>query len=235
MDFLHKISVVLLMIFTVSCYGAVPPLYKAIEDEDLWHVRALIGAGAILNAHDFDGRTVLTAAIGTGSYSIVKELLDAGANINAPDSYGWTPLHHAALLSKSNIVKTLIERGANINTRDNNGATPLHMAAFAGSLNIVKALIAAGATINAQNLDGDTAVQLAIKSGHYDVADYIDAVIQRIQNAQARTRQNMRVMTQVQHPRLGAASPAGIVDPHVSSMFGDFLSQAEEYDALQPQ
>jgi ankyrin repeat protein len=76
--------------------------------------KALIEAGADLEAKAEDGRTTIHIAAGWGHTEIVRILIQAGADLEARDSNDWTPLHRAALNSRTEAAKALIQAGADI-------------------------------------------------------------------------------------------------------------------------
>src|SRR5262249_3800049 len=64
-------------------WTTVPPLTYASQDGDLSEVKALLAAGADVNAEMTNGATALTTASERGHADVVKALLAAGANVNA--------------------------------------------------------------------------------------------------------------------------------------------------------
>ena len=90
-------------------------------------VRALLDAGAEVNAKTDRGMTSLHFAAGRNENpKVVKLLLDAGAEVGAESTDGATPLHLAAS-SNSNpkIAQTLLDASADVNAKDKGGDTPL--------------------------------------------------------------------------------------------------------------
>ena len=67
-------------------------LLDAARNGDTEAVKALIDAGAGLNAKDEDGWTALIWASEEGHTEIAKELISAGADVNAQDKDGRTVL-----------------------------------------------------------------------------------------------------------------------------------------------
>ncbi len=69
---------------------------------DLGTVKALIAAGASLEADDvLNGRSLHHAAI-RGDCEIAQELLHAGARVDAVDDHNSTPLVHLSLHADAN-------------------------------------------------------------------------------------------------------------------------------------
>lgn len=72
-------------------------------------VKALVAAGAEVNAKDEDGRTALMEAADRDNSESVKILISAGAEVNAKDKEGRTALMRT---HKPNCKKLLREAGA---------------------------------------------------------------------------------------------------------------------------
>ena len=75
-------------------------------------VKALLDAGAEVNARGDDGGTVLHWACDRGHAALVEALLDRGAEIDAQDDDGMTPLAMAGCCEHDDIAMLLIKRGA---------------------------------------------------------------------------------------------------------------------------
>jgi ankyrin repeat protein len=128
-------------------------------------IRALIAAGAKVDARDSEGATPLMAAASAGSAPNVEALLSAGARVDLRDDRGQTALHRAA---SPDVVELLIGHRAAIDARDQGDATPLIPIAGRGnplSLPTVGALIRAGAEVNATDRMGRTALMNAAAFG----------------------------------------------------------------------
>ena len=76
------------------------------------YTRALIDAGADINAKDEAGSTALMVASEYGRTEIVKLLIAAGADVNAKNELGWTALMWASRHGHTETVKLLIDAGA---------------------------------------------------------------------------------------------------------------------------
>jgi ankyrin repeat protein len=118
-------------------------------------VRALIEAGADVNARDALGRTPLMlladAAVVYENMPAVQALIEAGADVNARDQGGMTVLAHAAECyshdgQESPVLPILRAAGAR---EDGLREVALRKAAAEGDGERVRVLIAAGADVNA--------------------------------------------------------------------------------------
>ena len=112
------------------------------------NIRALVNAGAMLEARNKSGRTPLHELLRNSSSAeedasdhieeteVVADAIGAmariGADLEARDKDGRTPLHLAATNNRfedATSILTLIDVGARLSARDSLGKTPLHRAA----------------------------------------------------------------------------------------------------------
>jgi ankyrin repeat protein len=68
------------------------PLHLAATNSDVSAVKALLAAGADVNAKDMDGNTPLHMAAYTNRIEATKVLLEAGADVSIVSSGGRTPM-----------------------------------------------------------------------------------------------------------------------------------------------
>lgn len=101
------------------------PLHHACENNFPEAVKALLDAGAVVDALIYGNRTPLHMACEDGFEEVARLLIAAGADVDAKTSSGWTPLHHACYRSKPKIVLALLEAGADSTVQSNTGLTPL--------------------------------------------------------------------------------------------------------------
>ena len=141
-----------------------PTLHKAVENDDLAAVKALIAGGVDPNSRDKIGLTLLhIAAKKNASPAVIETLIAGGADPNARDKDGHTPLHGADDLS---VVDALIEAGADPKARNEKGRTPLHgpiVGIAPPNPSVVEALIRAGADPNARDDTDDTPLHSAAR------------------------------------------------------------------------
>ena len=147
-----------------------PVLVTAVLKGNVDMVRALVEAGAFVDATTVHNSTPLSMAALKGRVEISKYLLQRGAKVEGVDPDGTTPLMLAARSGETDIVRALIAAKANVNARTSamdGSHTPLHLACEDSSfgivkLEIVKALVEAGADVSVQNGAGKTAIEVAI-------------------------------------------------------------------------
>ena len=127
--------------------------------------RALLAAGAQVDARDVSGRTALMCR--WLSVEVAKVLLAAGANVDAKDCAGQTALMMADTVEK---VELLLAAGADVNATDLRGRTVLmHASGIAGGVEIIRLLLAAGAGVDATDPQGMTALDFAKNSSVAEV------------------------------------------------------------------
>lgn len=133
--------------------------------------RALLDAGADLNAVDHDQRTPLHRACSDGTLEIVAALIDGGAWLDAPDKRMSSPLLTACWKGHIDVVTALLEAGADIHLSDEENAAPINVAARYGHVDIVELLLQASAVVDARSATGLTPLIIACYRGHAEVVD----------------------------------------------------------------
>ena len=138
---------------------------EAIKQNDIIIVRALIDAGADVNARNPYGETPLHIACVRGFQKIISLLIAEGADVNARDRRALTPLHAAAWGGHKETVAFLIATGAEVDVRGDDGTTPLLVSTLSGRHETMALLIDNGADINAGNRTGLTPLHVAALAG----------------------------------------------------------------------
>jgi ankyrin repeat protein len=119
-------------------------------------VRALLAAGADVNARDGRGQTALMKGAAAGNTDAVQLLLKAGAEVNARDNEGKTALIQAAdqtsytevggkrQYTAPAAIEALLAAGADPRLTDNDDETALIKAEECGEVKLITALRKAG-------------------------------------------------------------------------------------------
>ena len=115
-----------------------PPIFAAVELNDVDMVKRLLEAGAEVNLKTSTGDTPLFYAARGGYKTIVEMLIAKSADINSKNNNGLAPLHLAVRGNQKDIVELLIAKGADVNVRNNAGRTPLDIAEQRGYKEIVE-------------------------------------------------------------------------------------------------
>jgi ankyrin repeat protein len=116
-------------------------------------VRALLEAGADVEAEHAGGGRPLHLAAQDGHVEVVRALTDAGVDMEAQAANGTRPLHMAALSGSADTIGALLELGVDIHAVTEDGHTPLH---YASSSEAVQLLLEAGADLHHRDLCGRT-------------------------------------------------------------------------------
>ncbi|KAJ3115228.1 hypothetical protein HDU96_001012 [Phlyctochytrium bullatum] len=125
-----------------------PPLFFALEEDNLEILQLLVQHGADLNSR-YRGDTALHRAAAKGRPEVVKLLLEFGADIEALNEDGLTPLCAAARKGRCECMDVLLDAGANVDAVDSEDEkSALSWACADGRLDAVRLLIARGASVN---------------------------------------------------------------------------------------
>lgn len=124
--------------------------------QNLAPVKALIGAGADVNAVLPEGRNLLMVAVTNDNYAAVRLLLAAGAK---PDLS--TELFLASIEGDIKRARAALDKGAKVDSEDYDGGTPLIFAVSRKRIDVLRLLIERGADVNHRNQAGWTALMYA--------------------------------------------------------------------------
>lgn len=90
---------------------------RAIRHGDAAAVRALIAAGAELDARDSHGQTAVMLAAHLGHLDSVRALVEAGANLDGAAKFTLTALMLAIVAGYPAIARCLLDGGADVDVR----------------------------------------------------------------------------------------------------------------------
>ncbi|XP_046439390.1 85/88 kDa calcium-independent phospholipase A2-like isoform X1 [Daphnia pulex] len=138
------------------------PLHLACLADKPDNVKALIAAGANVNASSNDEGSIVQTAVAT-SFACAKEILTAFPNqLHVKDmKNGGTPLHWA---TTKEVVIALVELGCSIDARNFSGHTALHVMVQRDRFECVVALLSCGADPNLVDSTGNSPLHLASSS-----------------------------------------------------------------------
>lgn len=122
-----------------------PPLFYAVNNNDLTMSALFIKVGAKVNYESRIGLTALMISAKAGYEDMTYLLLKSGADFNATDFAGNTPLFHAVLQHNYATTQILLEVGSDPNMQNSSGLRPLDLALNKGYLDIANLLLAYGA------------------------------------------------------------------------------------------
>ncbi len=126
----------LILIISLLCIthnASAGRLHRAVGQNDIDQVRALLADGAIdVDKEDGGGITPLSWAVYYGQDGVEKLLLEHHADVDKKDRNGNTPLFVAAYEGHDAVVKLLLDHHADVDKEDNDGETPLNWAVREG-------------------------------------------------------------------------------------------------------
>lgn len=138
------------------------PLHQSILAEDFPKCRALLAAGARVDAQDDHGNTPLHNASYHNSVVAVKLLLGQPGSQEAialRTTEGDSPLDYACSNSHVEVARALIAGGADVNAQDDRGWGPLHNSCTkfnSKSIELIELLLESGANSLITNSDKQT-------------------------------------------------------------------------------
>jgi ankyrin repeat protein len=167
--FLTAVALVIALSGATGGSPAAPPLVEAAKKADREALRALVRAGADVNAADGDGSTALLWVSHWDDAESADLLIKAGADVNRANDLGATPLWAASMNGSPAMVERLLAANANPNLALELGETPLMIASRSGNAAVVEMLLEKGAQTEARCCRGQTALMWAAAQKHADV------------------------------------------------------------------
>ncbi|KAJ5693002.1 hypothetical protein N7462_002425 [Penicillium macrosclerotiorum] len=149
------------------------PLHYVARNSDGEALKALVAAGADINAKDASQATALINAATRGDLETAKLLLECGADMEIIDKNNDTALLASIPENYVDIARLLLEKGANVSAVETYGNAPLLLAALDGHKDMVQLLLESGANIDQANDDKWTPLAAAITNDHADIASIL--------------------------------------------------------------
>lgn len=154
------------------------PIVEAAGRGDLGRVRALIAAGADVNAQDHQKDSAFLLAAARGHTEIVRATLAAGADLKSTNRYGGTALIPACHYGHVDTVRLLLTTPIDVDHVNNLGWTALLEAVILGDggpahTEIVRMLIARKANLNLPDRQGVTPLAHARQRGQAAIAELL--------------------------------------------------------------
>lgn len=173
-------------------YG-VMPIHVISKRGNIESLLYLISKGALVEAVDENGETILHYAVISGRISILEYILRyTDISIDATDNRGKTALHLACEKGKTDIISYLIEMYANQDISDNLGNTPIFYTVKNGSILDTKILVCHYASIYALNNKGETIKDICNNIFDFEMIDYLDTVTNDIQFFENKTNSKLQ-------------------------------------------
>lgn len=145
-------------------------LADAAMRRDVRAVRALVAAGADVNAFGTDGTPALHWFVRIDDLEMSRFLVEAGAEPTLANEYGVTPLYLAAANGNAPMIEMLLDAGADPNAVDPTGETALMTAVRTGKIDAVGLLVDRGARVDTRDPTYDqTALMFAVRGDNPDV------------------------------------------------------------------
>jgi ankyrin repeat protein len=143
--------------------GETPLIQAAQSDDNEDVVKALVEAGADLNAQTKEGLTALMRFAWMSQTKAFEHVFRAGADTKLVDKDGDTAFRFAVAYASDDIVRLLLPLEKDVNQRDKAGRTPLMWTAWEDRSETLSLLISAGANVNAQDNEGKTPLMYAAR------------------------------------------------------------------------
>lgn len=156
------------------------PLIQATKKNLPLIARALIDAGADVNAKDGIQDSAFLYAGAEGLDEILRMTIEAGADVKSTNRYGGTALIPASEHGHVSTVKILIAAGVPVDHVNKLGWTAMHEAIILNDggpdqVETVRLLLEAGADPDITENEGRTARELAVEKGYDEIVAVIDA------------------------------------------------------------
>lgn len=151
---------------------------KSIEVNDITYIDQYIKRSGVDGTFLGNSHTILSFAVCSNSFGIVKYILNKGASINLIIN-NMSPLMHCAVNDRYEIAAFLLKNGAVVDLYNTHRNTALLYASRYGNLNTLKVLTQKRANPFLKNFVGYNSLDYAIEFHKYDVAEYLKDYMMR--------------------------------------------------------
>ena len=146
-------------------------LHNAVRALDAGRTKALLDAGAEIDARDEKGDTAMHIAAHYGRLSMIRLLLGYGPDLYIENAQGYTPLGVAIegnfIKSTQLILKAQQEQEYRLDM------LPIHRAVMENKINLLHALVSEGFDVDTPNNKGMTPLHLAAKLGNAPMVEML--------------------------------------------------------------
>ncbi|KAB5549549.1 ankyrin repeat-containing domain protein [Coniochaeta sp. 2T2.1] len=149
-----------------------PPLYHALDVNDLSIAQYLLDHGAIVNEKNIVGQSYFIDVVQSEKLDLIKLLLRYGADVNAREITGRPIIVYAVNKGNMELVRLLLGHGADANARDISGHAILAAASNKCHPELVQLLLASGADPNTRTITGTPVLVDAVQRGRADIAKF---------------------------------------------------------------
>ncbi|XP_050203874.1 protein VAPYRIN-LIKE-like [Mercurialis annua] len=134
-------------------------------------VAKLIDLGGDFNFKNLKGQSLISLAVKSGSFDVVKTLISSGCSF---DNLVDKVLHEAAAINRVDLMELLCSRFKDLvgsNSIDLHGRTPIHVAASLGYAKVIRFSASVGVIVDSVDCNGCTALHLAAEKGHLEAVE----------------------------------------------------------------
>ena len=149
-------------------------LFVNIKNKDSIALKKMIDKTNV-NSFDTSGVNLLSRAVITGDFNIVKILMDMGANPNLTNKtkMSTTPLMMASGYKSLDIANYLLKNGADVDIQDGNGDPVIHWSAYYGNIPFTKLMLEKGAKTDLKSIHSNGVMQVALKEYQDSIVDLL--------------------------------------------------------------
>lgn len=147
-----------------------PPLFHAIDVDDLETSQYLLDHGANVNEKSLVGQSYFVDVVQSEKLSWIQLLLRYGADVHTREMTGRPLIAYAVSRGNMELVRLLLGHGAEANARDFSGQPLVCIASNKNQPELIQLLLSSGGDPNARTLTGTPVLVDAVQRGRADIA-----------------------------------------------------------------